>query len=166
MAHFVSEPEMETDMSNVMIPKKTFISVTLDFLSTVPGFNVRTRNGLRAALFAVGFDLKSIDVLRGKNVRCRNKPTHYRKADVFAGVMRADFRYPQMYNGVDILDVDKAPGEAMLVQDLPYDIPVEDRVNVRKYTKQSEKAEDIHIVDEPFNFEDLHRLEKLFGIES
>ena len=54
----------------------------------------------------------------------------------------------------------------MLVQDLPYDIPVEDRVNVRKYTKQSEKAEDIHIVDEPFNFEDLHRLEKLFGIES
>ncbi|MCC5415801.1 hypothetical protein LMT13_26905, partial [Escherichia coli] len=88
------------------------------------------------------------------------------KADVFAGVMRADFRYPQMYNGVDILDVDKAPDEAMLVQDLPYDIPVEDRVNVRKYTKQSEKAEDIHIVDEPFNFEDLHRLEKLFGIES
>ena len=153
-------------MSDVMIPKKTFISVTLDFLSTVPGFNVRTRNGLRAALFAVGFDLKNIDVKKKKNVRCKNKPTHYRKADVFAGVMRSDFRYPQMYNGVDILDVDKAPDEAMLVQDLPYDIPVEDRVNVRKYTKQSEKAEDIHIVDEPFNFEDLHRLEKLFGIES
>ena len=73
-----------------------------------------------------------------------------------------------IYDGLDneVLDVDKAPGEAMLVQDLPYDIPVEDRVNVRKYTKQSEKAEDIHIVDEPFNFEDLHRLEKLFGIES
>ncbi|EFM7019234.1 hypothetical protein BAU67_001794 [Escherichia coli] len=153
-------------MSDVMTPKKTFISVTLDFLATVPGFNVRTRNGLRAALFAIGFDLKNIDVLRGKNIRCKNKPTHYRKADVFAGVMRKDFRYPQIYNRVEVLDVDTVPENVLLVQDLPYDIPVEDRVNVRKYTKQADKVEDIHIAnDEPFNFEDLNRLEKLFGIE-
>jgi len=153
-------------MSDVVTPKKTFISVTLDFLATVPGVDIRTRNGLRAALFAVGFKLKNIDVMKNKNIRCKNKPTHYRKADVFAGVMREDFLYPSIYNGADILDVDTIPDEPLLVQDLPYDIPVEGRVNVRKYTKQADKESSLQInEDEPFNLEDFHRLEKLFGLE-
>lgn len=154
-------------MSDMMTPKKVFISVTLDFLAQVPGVNLKTRNGLRAALYAVGFDLKNIDVMKGKNVRCKNKTTHYRKADIFAGTMRKDFLYPEIYRGVDILDVEEAPEDALLVSDLPYDIPVEDRVNVRKYTKRQDKEQQMSIgEDEPFDIDDFKRLEKLFGLEA
>ena len=145
------------------------ISVTLDFLRTVPGFDVTQESGLRAALYAVGFQVsdsegnpKHVTMLNNKNVRCANLPYLYRKTTIFVGDMRPDYPYAKIYNGVDILDVGVYSERDMeFVIDLPYDIPVTEKVNTRKYTKRGERPESFDIT---FNSGDEARLSDAFGL--
>lgn len=145
------------------------ISVTLDFLKTVPGFDVTKESELRAALFAVGFqvtdsdgDNKQVTMLNNKNVRCANLPYTYRKTTIFVGDMRPDYPYAKIYNGVDILDVGVYSESDMdFVLDLPYDIPVNEKVNTRKYTKRGEVPESQEIT---LSKEDEAHLSELFGL--
>lgn len=146
------------------------ISVTLDFLKTVPGFDVRQESGLRAALYAVGFQVadsegnpKHVTMLNNKNVRCANLPYMYRKTTIFVGDMRPDYQYAKIYNGIDILDVGVYLEKDMeFVIDLPYDIPVNEKVNTRKYTKRGDQPESFDIT---FDSEDEARLSGAFGLE-
>lgn len=145
------------------------ISVTLDFLRLIPGFNVTEESGLRAALYAVGFQVsdgegnpKQVTMLNNKNVRCANLPYTYRKTTIFVGDMRPDYPYSKLYNGVDILDVGiYSESDMEFVLDLPYDIPVTEKVNTRKYTKRGETPESFDIT---FNSEDEARLSDAFGL--
>ena len=52
--------------------------------------------------------------------------------------------------------------DAALVSDLPYDLPVNEKVNTRKYTKRGDREEMIHI---EFSREDEDRLDSIFGQE-
>lgn len=145
------------------------ISVTLDFLRTIPGFDVRNENDLRAALYAVGFQVtdsdgnpKQIAVLQNKNVRCANMPSTYRSTMIFVGDMRPDYPYEKIYSGVEILDVDVYSERDMeFVLDLPYDIPVNEKVNTRKYTKRGDQPESIEIA---WDSNDEARLNDVFGL--
>jgi hypothetical protein len=146
------------------------ISVTIDFLRTVPGFDVQKDNDLRAALYALGFQVtdkdgnpKHVTVFKNKNVRCANMPSTYRKTMIFVGEMRPDYKYAKIYNGVEILDVGVYSGSDMeFVLDLPYDIPVIEKVNTRKYTKRGDRPETFEIT---FDIEDEARLGDVFGLE-
>lgn len=146
------------------------ISVTLDFLRTIPGLDVRQENDLRAALYAVGFQVsdsdgnpKAVAVLSNKNVRCVNLPYTYRKTMIFVGDMRPDFKYAKIYNGVDILDVGLySESDMEFVTELPYDLPITEKVNTRKYTKKDDKPEVVHI---NFDKGDEARLDSMFRLE-
>lgn len=157
-------------MSNKQKRKPTqHISVTIDFLRTIPGFDISKENDLRAALFAVGFQVtdkegnpKQVTVLQNKNVRCANMPSTYRKTMIFVGDMRPDYQYSKIYNGVEILDVGLYSEQDMeYVLDLPYDLPVTEKVNTRKYTKRGDQPETIDI---KFDSEDEARLNQAFGV--
>lgn len=145
------------------------ISVTIDFLRTIPGFDVTKDNDLRAALYAIGFQVsdeegkpKSVTVLSNKNVRCANLPYLYRKTMIFVGDMRPDYKYSKIYNNIDILDVGVySESDMEYVLDLPYDIPVNEKVNTRKYTKRDDVPE---TVDISFSREDEARLEGIYGL--
>ena len=145
------------------------ISVTLDFLRTIPGFNIKEENQLRAALYAIGFQVsdadglpKRITMLHNKNVRCANFPSTYRKTTIFVGDMRNDYPYAGIYNGIDILDVEMYSEKDMeFVIDLPYDLPVAEKVNVRKYTKRVERKQSLDI---SFDSKDESWLGDVFGL--
>lgn len=130
-----------------------FISVTIDFLRTFKDLDVTKESDLNVALFRVGFDvaydkaglvtsMKPFTILRNKNVRCANLPYTCRKTIIFVGEMRETFSCPQIYRNIDILDVGVYSGADMeFVNSLPYDLPVTDRVNTRKYTKRGDIEE-------------------------
>lgn len=149
------------------------ISVTIDLLRTFPDLDVTKDADLHVALYRVGFDaltdektgkvvsLREFSVLAGKNVRCADKPYMYRQTIIFAGNMRPGFKHARIYNNIDILDVGIYNGlEAKLVSDLPYDLPVTDKVNTRKYTKKGDREEIVRI---DFTPEDEDRLGNIFG---
>lgn len=146
------------------------ISVTIDFLKTIPGFDIKTEEGLRAALYAIGFrvqdkegNLEDISVLSNKNVRCLNKPYLVRKTMIFVGHMRKDFKYGAIYNGVEILDVNSYEGtDTEAVTDLPYEVIGEVKANTRKYTKKEDRESVINI---DFTADDLSRLDEICGLE-
>lgn len=149
------------------------ISVTIDLLRSFPDLDISKDADLHVALYRVGFDavrdettghviaLAPFTMLTNKNVRCVDKPYMYRKTLIFCGNMRPGFEYPRIYNNVEILDVGTYKGtDALLTSDLPYDIPVAEKVNTRKYTKRGDREEFIRI---DFNQEDTDRLDDLFG---
>lgn len=148
------------------------ISVTIDLLRTFPDLDVTKDADLHVALYRVGFDamtdentgqvtaLKEFSVLAGKNVRCADKPYMYRQTIIFAGNMRPSFQHARIYNNIDILDVGIYNGlEAKLVSELPYDLPVTEKVNTRKYTKKGDHEEIVHV---DFSPEDTDRLVRIF----
>ena len=151
------------------------ISVTLDFLRTFPDLDVTKDSDLHVALYRVGFDaqrdqegkvvgLKPFTMLHNKNVRCNNLPYTYRKTLIFAGTMRHDYEHQRIYRNVDILDVGKYTGtDIELVTDLPYDIPVLEKANTRKYTKKSDRQDDR--IDVAFDNADLESLDRIMGQE-
>ncbi|QGZ16228.1 hypothetical protein Hena1_00520 [Erwinia phage Hena1] len=156
-------------------PKKRatqHISVTIDLLRTFPDLDVTKDADLHVALYRVGFDaqkdeatgliaLSPFTMLPNKNVRCADKPYMYRKTLIFAGNMRPGFKQSKIYNNIDILDVGMYSGlDAELVSDLPYDLPVTEKVNTRKYTKKGERDEFVRI---DFTPEDEGRLYGIFG---
>lgn len=156
-------------------PKKRatqHISVTIDLLRTFPDLDVTKDADLHVALYRFGFDaqkdtstgvmaLSPFTMLQNKNVRCADRPYMYRKTLIFAGNMRPGFKHSKIYNNIDILDVGMYSGlDAELVSDLPYDLPVAEKVNTRKYTKKGDREEFISI---DFTAEDEDRLDSIFG---
>lgn len=150
------------------------ISVTLDFLRTFPDLDVTKERDLHVALYRVGFDvtrddngsvkdLKPFTMLQNKNVRCANLPYTYRKTLIFVGDMRQEFEHEFIYRNIDILDVGVYSGNDIdLVTDLPYDIPVVEKANTRKYTKKSDRQDSVDI---SFDNSDLAHLENIMGQE-
>lgn len=125
------------------------ISVTLDFLRTLPGLDVRDEIQLRKALHHVGFQMldeegkpSKIEMLTNVNVRCKDKPFMYRKTNVFVGRMRPKYMFERMYENVEILDVGVYDGDfAEFVNELPDYVPAIDKPNTRKYTKRADRNE-------------------------
>lgn len=153
--------------------RKQHISVTMDLLRTFPDLNVTEETDLHLALYRVGFDVNRDEngkvvglkpyTMMTKNVRCANLPYTYRKTLIFVGDMRNDFKYAKIYNGVDILDVAVYSGSDMeIVGELPYDIPVQEKVNTRKYTKRNENEQTVEIT---FDSAAEARLGDIFGLE-
>lgn len=148
------------------------ISVTIDLLRTFPDLDVTKDEDLHVALYRVGFDaqknkdtgvlaLSPFTMLTNKNVRCADRPYMYRKTLIFVGNMRPNFKHSNIYRNIDILDVGVYSGsDAELVSDLPYDMPVNEKVNTRKYTKKGDREEMIHI---EFSREDEVRLDSIMG---
>ena len=121
------------------------IAVTIDFLRTIPDFDIKIESQLAAALYAIGFqsvdeDLKPARVERTLcNVRLRNAPYKYRETLVFSGKMREDFKYASIYEGHDILDVAVYTGVSFETGGLKFDIPVLEKANTRKYTRREDR---------------------------
>lgn len=148
------------------------ISVTIDLLREFPDLDITKDADLHVALYRVGFDagkdeatgataLRPFTMLSNKNVRCADKPYMYRKTLIFVGNMRPGFKNSNIYRNIDILDVGVYKGlDAALVTDLPYDLPVNEKVNTRKYTKRIDREDEmVHI---EFTREDEDRLDSLF----
>lgn len=151
------------------------ISVTIDLLRMFEDLDVTKENDLHVALYRVGFDaekdpvsgrvvgLKPFTMLTNKNVRCVDRPYMYRKTIIFVGNMRPDYKHSRIYNNIDILDVGIYSGlDTALVTDLPYDLPVTEKVNTRKYTKKGDREEMVHV---EFSREDEQRLSSIMGQE-
>lgn len=126
----------------------TDIAVTIDFLRTIPDFDITVESELAAALYAIGFrsvdkEMKPVRVERTMcNVRLNNAPYKYRPTLVFSGTMREDFKYASMYDGVDILDVDVYTGsDAVETGGMKFDIPVLEKANTRKYTRRADRED-------------------------
>lgn len=137
------------------------ISVTLDFLRQIPGYDVTKPSELRAVLRLVGFQVEdeqgkqiNVEMLNNVNVRCKDKPYMFRPTTVFIGNMRKDFMFESLYNNVDILDtVLPLDIKKLLVNSLDYDIPVVEKTNTRKYTKRKDAPE--FLGTEPELFEEV-----------
>lgn len=168
--------------------KVQHISVTLDLLreleksGALAGYGIgnggkvnvlANKDHLMQALFVVGFDVwdldeegkkvpARIDTLRDVNVRCNNKPYLSRKCVVFAGRLREDFKYKNVYDNVDILDVAAVPDNYVttLVSDFAFDVPVIDKVNTRKYTKREDRIDSL---TETLSADQLEQLCNIFG---
>lgn len=137
---------MNQTISNLS-PEDKYKSVTIDFLRSLPELDVENnKNHLMAALYSVGFEVsKKIDRVENVLVRYRHSPMHVRETVIFQGQLREDYAYKNIYNNLDILDVDARNPKndkefnvvvemlqsesKQLVTDLPYDIPDYDGVN-------------------------------------
>ena len=137
-------------------------SVTIDFLTVCAkelGYSVQDPNALKATLYALGFQLQEedeegnivpsrIDRMNNLNVRCADKPYMYRKTTVFSGRLRDGFKYSDIYDKVDILDISESSSVAEFVDSLPFEQPVTEKVNTRKYTKKEDR-DDVIVLDLP-----------------
>lgn len=139
----------------------THISVTLDFIRQVPGYDITNPSQLRAVLRLIGFKVEdaagkpiNVEMLNNVNVRCKDKPYMFRYTTVFIGSMREDFIFPGLYSNSDILDITLTDDlKAELVNSLDYDIPVVEKTNTRKYTKRKDAPE--FLGTEPELFEEV-----------
>ena len=150
---------MNQSISNLS-PEDKYKSVTIDFLRSLPELDVdNNKNHLMAALHVVGFDVsKKIDRVEGVLVRYRHSPMHVRETIIFQGQLRSDYPYKNIYNSLDILDVDaRNPKNSkefnvvvemlqseskQLVTDLPYEIPDYEGVkgvSEKNYNRSSEE---------------------------
>lgn len=151
--------EINMKVENTAVKTKTtrHISVTLDFIRQMPGIDIRKENDLHVALYKLGFDafkdekgnvtgLKPFTMLNNKLVRCANMPSMYRRTTIIIGNMRPGFELSRLYEGCEILDIGLYSGADMdLVTDLPYDIPVVEKANTRKYTKKSDREDSVEV---------------------
>lgn len=150
---------MNQSISNLP-PEDKYKSVTIDFLRSLPKLDVdNNKNHLMAALYAIGFDVeKKIDRVENVLVRYRHSPMHVRETTIFQGQLRSDYPYKNIYNNLDILDVNaKDPKNdkefnvvvemlqsesKQLVTDLPYEIPDYEGVSgqsEKNYNRSSEE---------------------------
>ncbi len=148
-------------MSKIKHQPPVHISVTKDFLKTLPCLDISNEDHLRAALYAVGINIEyefetknGVSEMLNCKVRCADKPYMYRTTTVYAGTMRKDYPYEKIYKD-GFLDVGSCQAEELCTE-LPYDIPVELKANIRKYTKKLGKEDfatfdDINELDDQFN---------------
>ena len=174
---------MNQAISNLS-PEDKYKSVTIDFLRSLPELDVdNNKNHLMAALYAVGFDVeKKIDRVEGDLVRYRHSPMHVRETTIFQGQLRSDYPYKNIYNNLDILDVDARNHKnsrefgiivemlqsesKQLVTDLPYEIPDYEGVNgqsEKNYNRSSEeKARYAVINPQDMSLSELLKQDELF----
>jgi len=174
---------MNQSISNLS-PENKYKSVTIDFLRSLPELDVdNNKNHLMAALYAVGFDVsKKIDRVEGVLVRYRHSPMHVRETTIFQGQLRIDYPYKNIYNSLDILDVDaRNPKNSkefgiivemlqseskQLVTDLPYEIPDYEGVkgqSEKNYNRSSEeKARYAVINPQDMSLSELLKQDELF----
>lgn len=150
---------MNQTISNLS-PEDKYKSVTIDFLRSLPELDVENnKNPLMAALYVIGFDVsKKIDRVEGVLVRYRHSPMNVRETTIFQGQLRSDYPYKNIYNNLDILDVDARNPKndkefnvvvemiqaesKQLVTDLPYEIPDYEGVkgqSEKNYNRSSEE---------------------------
>ena len=174
---------MNQSISNLS-PEDKYKSVTIDFLRSLPELDVdNNKNHLMAALYAVGFDVeKKIDRVEGDLVRYRHSPMHVRETTIFQGQLRSDYHYKNIYNNLDILDVDaRSPKNdkefnvvvemlqsesKQLVTDLPYEIPDYEGVNgqsEKNYNRSSEEKARYKIINpQDMSLSELLKQDELF----
>ena len=174
---------MNQAISNLS-PEDTYKSVTIDFLRSLPELDVdNNKNHLMAALHVIGFDVSNkIDRVEGVLVRYRHSPMHVRETIIFQGQIRIDYPYKNIYNNLDILDVDaRNPNNSkefdtivemmqseskQLVTDLPYEIPDYEGVNgqsEKNYNRSSEeKARYAVINPQDLSLNELMQQDALF----
>ena len=174
---------MNQSISNLS-PEDKYKSVTIDFLRSLPELDVdNNKNHLMAALHVVGFDVsKKIDRVEGVLVRYRHSPMHVRETTIFQGQLRSDYPYKNIYNSLDILDVDAhnhknsrefgiivemlQSESKQLVTDLPYEIPDYEGVkgqSEKNYNRSSEeKARYVVINPQDKSLSELMQQDELF----
>ena len=165
-------------------PEDKYKSVTIDFLRSIPELDVdNNKNHLMAALHVIGFDVsKKIDRVEGVLVRYRHSPMHVRETIIFQGQLRSDYPYKNIYNSLDILDVDARNHKnskefgiivemlqsesKQLVTDLPYEIPDYEGVkgqSEKNYNRSSEeKARYAVINPQDLSLSELMQQDELF----
>lgn len=150
---------MNQSISNLS-PEDKYKSVTIDFLRSLPELDVdNNKNHLMAVLHVIGFDVsKKIDRVENVLVRYRHSPMHVRETIIFQGQLRSDYPYKNIYNSLDILDVDACNPKnskefnvvvemlqaesKKVVTDLPYEIPDYEGVkgqSEKNYNRSSEE---------------------------
>ena len=174
---------MNQSISNLS-PEDKYKSVTIDFLRSLPELDVENnKNHLMAALHAIGFDVsKKIDRVEGVLVRYRHSPMHVRETTIFQGQLRSDYPYKNIYNSLDILDVDaRNPKNSkefgiivemlqseskQLVTDLPYEIPDYEGVkgqSEKNYNRSSEEKARYKIINpQDISLSELMQQDELF----
>lgn len=174
---------MNQSISNLS-PEDKYKSVTIDFLRSLPELDVENnKNHLMAALHIIGFDVsKKIDRVEGVLVRYRHSPMHVRETTIFQGQLRSDYPYKNIYNNLDILDVNaKDPKNdkefnvvvemlqsesKQLVTDLPYEIPDYEGVNgqsEKNYNRSSEEKARYKIINpQDISLSELMQQDELF----
>ena len=174
---------MNQSISNLS-PEDKYKSVTIDFLRSLPELDVENnKNHLMAALHVIGFDVsKKIDRVEGVLVRYRHSPMHVRETTIFQGQLRSDYPYKNIYNSLDILDVDARNPKndkefnvvvemlqsesKQLVTDLPYEIPDYEGVkgqSEKNYNRSSEeKARYAVINPQDISLSELMQQDELF----
>ena len=174
---------MNQSISNLS-PEDKYKSVTIDFLRSLPELDVENnKNHLMAALYAIGFDVsKKIDRVEGVLVRYRHSPMHVRETTIFQGQLRSDYPYKNIYNSLDILDVDARNTKnskefgiivemlqsesKQVVIDLPYEIPDYEGVkgqSEKNYNRSSEeKARYVVINPQDKSLSELMQQDDLF----
>ena len=174
---------MNQTISNLS-PEDKYKSVTIDFLRSLPELDVdNNKNHLMAALHVIGFDVsKKIDRVEGVLVRYRHSPMHVRETTIFQGQLRSDYPYKNIYNNIDILDVDaRNPKNSkefgiivemlqseskQLVTDLPYEIPDYEGVkgqSEKNYNRSSEEKARYKIINpQDISLSELMQQDELF----
>ena len=174
---------MNQSISNLS-PEDKYKSVTIDFLRSLPELDVENnKNHLMAALYTIGFDVsKKIDRVEGVLVRYRHSPMHVRETTIFQGQLRSDYPYKNIYNSLDILDVDARNTKnskefgiivemlqsesKQVVIDLPYEIPDYEGVkgqSEKNYNRSSEeKARYVVINPQDKSLSELMQQDDLF----
>ena len=174
---------MNQSISNLS-PEDKYKSVTIDFLRSLPELDVENnKNHLMAALHVIGFDVeKKIDRVEYVLVRYRHSPRHVRETTIFQGQLRSDYPYKNIYNSLDILDIDaRNPKNSkefgiivemlqseskQVVTDLPYEIPDYEGVkgqSEKNYNRSSEeKARYVVINPQDKSLSELMQQDDLF----
>ena len=174
---------MNQSISNLS-PEDKYKSVTIDFLRSLPELDVdNNKNHLMAALHVIGFDVsKKIDRVEGVLVRYRHSPMHVRETTIFQGQLRSDYPYKNIYNSLDILDVDARNPKndkefnvvvemlqsesKQVVTDLPFEIPDYEGVkgqSEKNYNRSSEeKARYVVINPQDLSLSELMKQDELF----
>ena len=172
---------MNQSISNLS-PEDKYKSVTIDFLRSLPELDVENnKNHLMAALYAIGFDVsKKIDRVEGVLVHISHR--YVRETIIFQGQLRSDYPYKNIYNSLDILDVDARNPKndkefnvvvemlqsesKQLVTDLPYEIPDYEGVNgqsEKNYNRSSEEKARYKIINpQGVSLSELMQQDELF----
>lgn len=174
---------MNQSISNLS-PEDKYKSVTIDFLRSLPELDVENnKNHLMAALHAIGFDVsKKIDRVEGVLVRYRHSPMHVRETTIFQGQLRSDYPYKNIYNSLDILDVDARNPKndkefnvvvgmlqsesKQVVTELPFEIPDYEGVkgqSEKNYNRSSEEKARYKIINpQDISLSELMQQDELF----
>lgn len=174
---------MNQSISNLS-PEDKYKSVTIDFLRSLPELDVENnKNHLMTALHVIGFDVeKKIDRVENVLVRYHHSPMHVRETIIFQGQLRSDYPYKNIYNKLDILDVDARNPKndkefnvvvemlqsesKQLVTDLPFDVPDYEGVNgvsEKNYNRSQEEKSRYKIINpQDLSLAELMKQDEIF----